>query len=57
MTIFNNPLAKIFDDEVHSENEKREIIIGHSILFIVIASKAYYTRSPHFRFFFGYLFH
>ncbi len=30
ITVFNNPLAKIFDDEAHSKNEKREIIIGHS---------------------------
>jgi hypothetical protein len=25
-----DPLAAIFDDEVHSADEKREIIIGHS---------------------------
>ena len=25
-----NPLAVIFDDQVHSTNERREIIIGHS---------------------------
>jgi uncharacterized protein len=30
MTIFTNPLAVIFDDEGHSDEEKREIIIGHS---------------------------
>jgi len=29
-TVFYNPLSKIFDDEVHSIKEKREIIIGHS---------------------------
>jgi uncharacterized protein len=30
-TVFNNPLAIIFDDEVHSSlAEYREIIIGHS---------------------------
>jgi uncharacterized protein len=29
-TVFNNPLAVIFDDEAHSFEEKREIIIGHS---------------------------
>lgn len=29
-TVFRDPLACIFDDEVHSENERREIIIGHS---------------------------
>ena len=30
-TIFRDPLAFIFDDEYHSEDEPREIIIGHSI--------------------------
>lgn len=29
-TVFDNPLAVIFDDEAHSVDEKREIIIGHS---------------------------
>ena len=29
-TVFDNPLAVIFDDERHSLNEPREIIIGHS---------------------------
>lgn len=29
-TVFSDPLAAIFDDEVHSEEEQREIIIGHS---------------------------
>lgn len=29
-TVFDNPLAVIFDDEAHSEHEKRELIIGHS---------------------------
>jgi uncharacterized DUF497 family protein len=29
-TVFVNPLARIFDDEAHSVEEKREIIIGHS---------------------------
>ena len=31
-TVFDNPLAVIFDDEDHSVNEHREIIIGHSII-------------------------
>ena len=31
MTVFADPLARIFDDEEHSEGEQREIIIGHSI--------------------------
>jgi uncharacterized protein len=29
-TVFDNPLAVIFDDEAHSLEERREIIIGHS---------------------------
>ena len=31
-TVFDDPLAQIFDDEDHSIGEQREIIIGHSIL-------------------------
>lgn len=30
-TVFDDSLARIFDDKPHSTNEKREIIIGHSI--------------------------
>ena len=30
MTVFAEPLARIFDDPDHSENERRESIIGHS---------------------------
>lgn len=30
LTVFSDPLARIFDDEDHSLEEKREIIIGHS---------------------------
>ena len=29
-TVFDNPMAIIFDDEAHSIDEQREIIIGHS---------------------------
>ena len=29
-TVFDNPLAVIFEDEAHSDSESREIIIGHS---------------------------
>jgi len=32
ITVFNDPLALIFDDMVHSEEEHREIIIGFSTL-------------------------
>jgi len=31
LTIFRVPLAHLFDDEEHSEDEPREIIIGHSV--------------------------
>jgi uncharacterized DUF497 family protein len=30
LTVFADPLARIFDDEDHSVDEQREIIIGHS---------------------------
>lgn len=30
LTVFADPLAHIFDDPDHSENERRELIIGHS---------------------------
>jgi uncharacterized DUF497 family protein len=30
-TVFIDPLARIFDDETHSIDEDREIIIGHSL--------------------------
>jgi uncharacterized protein len=29
-TVFENPFSVIFDDEIHSVDELREIIIGHS---------------------------
>jgi hypothetical protein len=29
-SVFSDPLARIFDDEGHSGEEHREIIIGHS---------------------------
>ena len=32
LTVFADPLAKIFDDEDHSTEGQREIIIGHSPL-------------------------
>jgi uncharacterized DUF497 family protein len=31
LTVFRDPLARIFEDEGHSEDEPREIIIGHSL--------------------------
>jgi uncharacterized DUF497 family protein len=30
VSVFGNPLARIFPDEEHSAEEPREIIIGHS---------------------------
>jgi hypothetical protein len=30
-TVFDDPLAVLFDDEDHSRDEHREIIIGHSV--------------------------
>jgi uncharacterized protein len=30
-TVFDDPLAVIFDDEAHSTYETREIIVGHSL--------------------------
>lgn len=30
-TVFDDPLAAIFDDETHSTAEMRELIIGHSL--------------------------
>ncbi|MDE3178942.1 MAG: BrnT family toxin [Acidobacteriota bacterium] len=30
VTVFADPLARIFEDDEHSEEEPREIIIGHS---------------------------
>jgi len=32
VTVFKDPLAFIFDDGIHSEEEQREIIIGMSAL-------------------------
>jgi hypothetical protein len=31
LTVFRDPLARIFGDEEHSDDERREIIIGHSV--------------------------
>jgi uncharacterized DUF497 family protein len=31
LTVFRDPLARIFEDEEHSQTEPREIIIGHSV--------------------------
>ena len=31
LTVFADPLARIFEDPDHSESERRELIIGHSV--------------------------
>jgi hypothetical protein len=31
-TVFTDPFAKIFHDEGHSDQENREILVGHSTL-------------------------
>jgi len=31
VSVFRDPLAFIFDDDSHSDDEYREIIIGHSV--------------------------
>jgi uncharacterized DUF497 family protein len=31
-TVFDDPLARIFRDEIHSNEEARDIIVGNSIL-------------------------
>ena len=31
LTVFADPLARIFDDPDHSESEQRELIVGHSV--------------------------
>lgn len=47
-TVFSNPLALIFSDEIHSTGEYREIIVGHSkrnrLLFISFVERADRTR-------------
>lgn len=46
MTVFADPLARIFDDEEHSDDEQREIIIGHSIKrrLVLVCFTAHGTR-------------
>jgi uncharacterized DUF497 family protein len=47
-TGFDNPLAVIFDDEKHSTDERREIIIGHSqrnrLLLVSFTERAHAVR-------------
>ncbi|MGD1942548.1 MAG: BrnT family toxin [Leptolyngbyaceae cyanobacterium] len=48
-TVFENPLAVIFDDEAHSAEERREIIIGHSqqnrLLLVAFSERSNHIRS------------
>jgi uncharacterized DUF497 family protein len=47
-TVFENPLAAIFDDDAHSRDEAREIILGHSqqnrLLLISFTERSGYIR-------------
>jgi len=46
MTVFADPLGRIFPDEEHSVDELREIIIGHSTGHQLIFGELYkYRRS------------
>jgi len=42
LTVFADPLARIFDDPDHSENEQGELIVGHllSNVFWLLASQS-----------------
>ena len=48
LTVFRDPLARIFDDENHSTDELREIIIGNSakerLLVVCFTSQAESVR-------------
>ena len=55
VSVFGNPLARIFPDEEHSAEESREILIGHSAAKHLAAgllhgagdgSYSHYRRSP-----------
>jgi uncharacterized protein len=43
-TVFRDPQARIFDDEFHSAEEHREVIIGHSIVNRLVL--VYFTEKP-----------
>jgi uncharacterized DUF497 family protein len=38
LTVFTDPLARIFDDPAHSTGEVREIIVGHSRRRLLVVS-------------------
>ncbi len=47
-SVFEDPLAAIFEDEAHSWGERREIIVGHSkrgrLLLVVFAERSEVIR-------------
>lgn len=47
-TVFDNPLAVIFDDRTHSATEDRELIVGHSfrnrLLFVCFTQRGTVVR-------------
>ena len=48
ITVFRNPLAAIFDDDQHSGDEAREIIVGHSqrrrLLIVIFVERGEFVR-------------
>jgi len=44
LTVFADPLANIFDDPDHSDDERRELIIGHSANRRLFGSELYRTK-------------
>jgi uncharacterized DUF497 family protein len=46
LTVFADPLARIFDHEDHSTEEQREIIVGHSVSERLLLVCFRHRRSP-----------
>lgn len=44
LTVFADPLARIFDDEEHSGEERRDAIVGHSGKGRLLCGVLYRTR-------------
>lgn len=44
-TVFGDPLANVFDDENHSTEEAREIIIGHSTNHVLLVCFTEHTQD------------
>jgi uncharacterized DUF497 family protein len=53
LTVFSDPLARLFDDPDHSAEERREIIVGHSakprLLLVGFTERAGRVRLIHAR--------